>query len=192
MLKRCVFILATLFLSANALAQWELVNDESTVNYVSTKNSKVGEVNSFKQLNGSLKRNGKISVDIDLGSVETNIPIRNERMKSMLFEIASFSKANVSAALDVKAIDKMAIGETYKDSISFNLSLHGVSKEMATDVQVVKLAKNRILAISMNPVIVNADQYNLLEGVEKLREAANLPSISTAVPVTFSLMFKQQ
>jgi len=192
MLKRCVFILVTLFLSANALAQWELVNDESTVNYVSIKKSKVGEVNSFKQLNGSIERNGKVSVDIYLGSVETNIPIRNERMKSMLFEIASFSKANISAALDVKAIDKMAIGETYKDSISFNLSLHGVSKEMATDVRVVKLAKNRILAVSMNPVIVNADQYNLLEGVEKLREVANLPSISTAVPVTFSLIFKQQ
>jgi len=70
--------------------------------------------------------------------------------------------------------------------------LHGVSKEMATEVRVVKLAKNRILAVSVNPIIVNADQYNLLEGVEKLREVANLPSISTAVPVTFSLIFKQQ
>ena len=87
---------------------------------------------------------------------------------------------------------KGKVGETYKDSIRFNLSLHGLSKEMAADVRVVKLAKNRILAVSVNPIIVNADQYNLLEGVEKLREVANLPSISTAVPVTFSLIFKQQ
>ncbi len=192
MIKRCIIILATLFLSSNALAQWELVNDESTVNYVSIKKSKAGEVNSFKELSGSIEGNGKITVDIDLGSVETNIPIRNERMKTMLFEVASFSKANISATLDPKILDKMNIGETYKDTIRFNLSLHGVSKEMATDVRVVKLAKNRILAVSVNPIIVNADQYNLLEGVEKLREVANLPSISTAVPVTFSLIFQQQ
>ena len=192
MLKTSIFIFTALFLSSNALAQWELMNDESTVNYVSIKKSNVGEVNSFKKLNGSIEDNGKISVDIDLGSVETNIPIRNDRMKTMLFEVASFSKANISADLDSKALDKMNIGETYKDSIRFNLSLHGVSKEIVTDVRVVKLAKNRILAVSVNPIIVNADQYNLLEGVEKLREVANLPSISTAVPVTFSLIFKQQ
>ena len=192
MLQRSIFILATIFLSSNALAQWELVNDESIVNYVSIKKSTVGEVNIFKELNGSIEDNGKVSVDIDLGSVETNIPIRNERMQTMLFEVASFSKANISAAFDPVALDKMNIGETYKDSIRFNLSLHGVSKEMVTDVRVVKLANNRILAVSVNPIIVNADQYNLLEGVEKLREVANLPSISTAVPVTFSLIFKQQ
>ncbi|PLA73585.1 YceI family protein [Hydrogenovibrio sp. SC-1] len=192
MLKRCILILATVFFSTNALAQWALVNDDSELNYVSIKKSKVGEVNSFKQLEGSINSDGKLSINIDLGSVETNIPKRNERMKSMLFEIASFSKANISAALDVKTIDKMAIGETYQDSFRFNLSLHGVSQEMATDVRVVKLAKDRILAVSMNPVIVEASQYDLLEGIEKLREVANLPSISSAVPVTFSLIFKQQ
>ena len=192
MLRKSIFVLAMLFLSSNALAQWELVNDESTVNYVSIKKINVGEVNSFRELNGSIEDNGKVSVDIDLGSVETNIPIRNERMKTMLFEVTSFSKANISADLDPEALDKMNIGETYKETITFNLSLHGVSKEMATDVRVVKLAKNRILAVSVNPIIVNADQYNLLEGVEKLREVASLPSISTAVPVTFSLIFKQQ
>jgi polyisoprenoid-binding protein YceI len=192
MLKTCFVLLATVFLASNAFAQWELVDNESIVNYVSIKKSQVGEVNSFKKLNGSIESNGNMSVDIDLASVETNIPIRNERMKTMLFEIDSFSKATISAALDLKALDEMDIGETYKDSIGFNLSLHGVSKEMVTDVRVVKLAKNRILAISETPIIVNADQYKLLEGVKKLQEVANLPSISTAVPVTFSLIFSQK
>ena len=168
------------------------MDNGSTVNYVSIKKSQVGEVNSFKKLNGSIESNGNMSVDIDLASVETNIPIRNERMKTMLFEIDSFSKATISAALDPKALDQMDIGETYRDSIGFELSLHGVSKEMVTDVRVVKLAKNRILAISEAPIIVNADQYKLLEGVKKLQEVANLPSISTAVPVTFSLIFVKQ
>jgi len=192
MLKVYLFIFASIILSSNAVAQWELVNDESILNYISIKKSKVGEVNGFKTLSGSIESDGNVSVTIDLGSVETNIPIRNERMKNMLFEVASYAKANISGVLDLKALSEINVGETYMDSISVNLSLHGVSNEVVTDVRVVKLSKNRILAVSVKPIIVNADQYKLLEGVGKLREVANLPSISTAVPVTFSLVFKQQ
>jgi len=192
MLKIYLFIFASIILSSNAVAQWELVNDESILNYISIKKSKVGEVNGFKTLSGSIESDGNVSVEIDLASVETNIPIRNERMKNMLFEVASFAKANISGVLDLKALSEINVGETYVDSISVNLSLHGVSNEVVADVRVVKLSKNRILAASVKPVIVNADQYKLLGGVGKLREVANLPSISTAVPVTFSFVFKQQ
>jgi polyisoprenoid-binding protein YceI len=192
MLKKYVFLLSTLLLSSNALAQWELVNDQSTINYVSTKASKVGEINSFKKLNGTIKDTGELSVDIDLASVETNIAIRNERIKAMLFDVASFSAANISADLDPKLFNDLTVGESYKSAISFNLSLHGVSQKITTDIQVVKLAKNDILAFSLTPIIINADKYNLVAGIEKLREVANLPSISPVVPVSFSLVFKQQ
>lgn len=184
-------LLATLLLSSNAFAQWELMNDESTVSYVSIKKSIVGEVNGFGTLDGSIASNGAMSVVIDLGSVETNIPIRDERMKTMLFEVASFPTATISATLDPDALKQMKVGETYRESVNFNLSLHGISKQLTTDVRVVKLSNNRILAVSEKPVIVSADEYNLSKGVEKLREVASLPSISTAVPVTFSLVFGQ-
>lgn len=192
MLKKSIFILSALLLSSNAFAQWTLVNDESTVNYVSTKKSQVAEVNGFKQLNGSISDNGKLSVDIDLGSVETHVEKRNERMKSMFFETAAFPQANVSAMLDDKALAKMSTGETYRKSMKFHLSLHGVNKEMTAEVRVVKLANDRIMAASLNPIIVNAGEYDLVKGVEKLREAAHLPSISTAVPVTFNLVFEKK
>ena len=191
MLKTCFLLLATLLLSSNAFAQWELMNDESTVSYVSIKKSIVGEVNGFGTLDGSIASNNAMSVVIDLGSVETNIPIRDERMKTMLFEVASFPTATISATLDPDALKQMKVGETYRESVNFNLSLHGISKQLTTDVRVVKLSNNRILAVSEKPVIVSADEYNLSKGVEKLREVASLPSISTAVPVTFSLVFGQ-
>jgi polyisoprenoid-binding protein YceI len=192
MLKKYILILSTLLLSSSALAQWELINDESTVNYVSTKSSKIGELNSFHQLNGTINNNGELTIGIDLASVDTNIAIRNERIKAMLFEVSSFSKANISAALDSKKLNELNIGETYTDSVSFNLSLHGVAKDITTKIQVIKLANNKILAVSVNPIIINAKQYNLLEGIEKLREVAGLPSISPVVPVNFSLVFTQK
>ena len=191
MLKGCLFTLMSLILSSNAFANWKLLNDESSVNYVSVKNSSVAEVNRFKNLSGSLEDDGKLSVEIDLGSVDTNVAIRDDRMKSVLFEVASFAKANISAALDLKPLTEMNIGDSYNTSININLSLHGVSKELATDVRVVKLSNNRILAVSEKPVILSAADYNLAGGVEKLQQIAKLAAISTAVPVTFSLVFSQ-
>jgi len=192
MLKVYLFALVSLFVYSNAFAQWTLINDESNVNYVSIKKSQVGEVNSFRSLNGSIDNNGKVLVEIDLGSVETNVPVRDERMKTMLFEVATFSKAMISTALDIKALNDMSIGDTYDASMNISLSLHGVSKEIVADVRVVKLTKNRILAVLLKPVIVNAADFKLSEGIEQLRKIAKLPSISSAVPVTFSLVFSQQ
>ena len=191
MLKVCLFTIMSLVLSSNAFANWKLLNDESSVNYVSVKNSSVGEVNGFKNLSGSLEDDGKLSVEIDLASVDTNVAIRDDRMKSELFEVASFAKANISAALDLKPLTEMNIGDSYNTSININLSLHGVSKELVTDVRIVKLSNNRILAISEKPVILSAADYNLAGGVEKLQQLAKLAAISTAVPVTFSLVFSQ-
>ena len=156
MLKIYLFSLVSLFVYSNAFAQWTLINDESTVNYVSIKKSQVGEVNSFKSLNGSIDNNGKVSVEIDLGSVATNVPIRDERMKVLFFEVATFSKATISTAIDIKALTDMNIGDTYDASMNIGLSLHGDSKEIVADVRVVKLSRNRILAVLLKPIIVNA------------------------------------
>ncbi|MGO3344912.1 MAG: YceI family protein [Marinomonas sp.] len=192
MFKKSILVLSALLLSTSVLAQWKLDTKDSTLNYVSTKMSKVVEVNSFQKLEGSITDNGELSVDIDLASVETNVPIRNARVKALLFDVTSFSKANISAVLDPKSLSDMKVGETYTKAMSFNLSLHGIEKEVTANIRVVKLADDRVLALSASPIVVYADEYKLTDGIEKLREAAKLPSISTAVPVTFSLIFDQE
>ncbi len=192
MFKKYIFIFSTLLISSNALAQWSLINDESTVNYISIKSSKVSELNHFNMLNGTLNDNGSLSIDIDLASVETNIPIRNERVKTILFETTSFTKANILANLDLKKLNALNIGDTYTNPIKFKLSLHGVSKEITANIRVVKLTKDKLLAFSLTPIIIDAEQYNLAEGINKLRDIAKLPSISTTVPVSFSLIFNKK
>jgi len=44
---------------------------------------------------------------------------------------------------------------------------------------------------SLAPVIVQANEFGLVAGVEKLKELAGLPSISLAVPVSFVLTLAQ-
>ena len=121
MKKTALIMFAMLLLSSSAFAEWTLNNEESTIHFVSIKKSTVGEVHHFTKLNGSIKDSGAVSLNIDLASVETNIPIRNDRMKSMLFNIEQFSQANLSGTVDLTRLETLKTGESYHDSIKFKL-----------------------------------------------------------------------
>jgi len=41
----------------------------------------------------------------------------------------------------------------------------------------------------VQPILLSADSFNLVSGIEILRDLANLSSISHAVPVNFTLFF---
>jgi hypothetical protein len=55
---------------------------------------------------------------------------------------------------------------------------------------VAKLGRQRLLVTSERPLLLNAADVGLADGVERLREIAGLPSISPAVPVSFVLLFE--
>ena len=189
-MKRISLFFLVLLMPLSVLSQWQLDNDNSKVSFVSIKKSSVGEVSYFKNLSGEIDK-GKAGVSIDLSSVESNISIRNERMKLMLFEVEKFAKASVSGEINSSKISKMKAGETYRDQQKLTLDLHGVTKEIEVPVRVSKLANDNLLITSEQPVIVKAGDYALVKGVEMLREVAGLPVISTSVPVSFSLVFKK-
>jgi len=132
-----------------------------------------------------------VEIAIDLTSVDTNIAIRDERMKEFLFETERFAVAVLTAQVDADAVAELAVGSTQALSVEGELTLHGQSEPVTLALNVVRLSDSELLAISSQPVIINAGSFDLADGVEKLREIAGLPSISTAVPVTFSLTFKR-
>jgi len=69
------------------------------------------------------------------------------------------------------------------------LTMRGVTKKVMVSVMVAHTGKE-LLVTSAKPIIIKAADYGMEEGVKKLQELAKLPSIATAVPVTFSLVFK--
>lgn len=188
-----IFLLALLLLmmSSTAMAEWTLLNDQSTIHFVSIKKSAVGEVNSFKQLTGSISANGEVSLSIDLASVATDIAIRDERLKAMLFEIIEFPQAEINGTVDLTRVATLKAGDSYTDAVKLKLSLHGITHDLISEVQVIKLTEKRLLVTSAKPVVLSAADFQLTGGIEKLRLAADLPSISSAVPVSYTLVFKQ-
>lgn len=184
-------LFSLLVLPASALADWQLMGDDSSVNFVSVKKSTIAETHNFKGLSGTISDAGKAELTIDLASVETNIPIRNERMQKMLFETAKFAKASISADVDAAKLKALRPGQSMSVAADVTLEIHGQQQTEKADLQVTGLAGSQLQITTNAPIIVNAGNYKLLEGIEKLREVAGLDSISPIVPVTATLVFKQ-
>jgi len=181
--------LVTLIAPASAWAQWELEAGKSVVNFVSVKNDSVAEVHSFAELLGYVSAEGNMQLAIDLASVETLVPIRNERMREMLFETSKFSTATISGAIDPEIIAAVAEGGTVTTDLTLTLALHGMEKALTVPVVLIGEASGRIQVFTPAPVIVNAADFGLEAGVAALQSVAGLKAISTAVPVTVHLAF---
>ncbi|MEM5498566.1 YceI family protein [Paraglaciecola mesophila] len=179
---------SSLLVCASASADWQLLNKDSQLNFISTKNIKVSEIHHFSNLSGSLTSAGELSVDIDLASVETGIDIRNSRMREKLFMVENFPKATLTASLP-KEIVAFTKGQAGTFTIPAKLSVLGQHKDIEVKVQVTKTDHNRFVATSVQPVMISAGDYGLQEGIDWLQNVAGLSSISPNVPVTFNLTF---
>lgn len=166
----------------------KLDNSHSTLTFVSVKKGSIGEVHRFTQLSGELEK-GEARIEINLASVETGIPVRNQRMQQMLFDVASFPQAIISADFDAE-LAELKPGEVRDTQITFGLDLHGIQKALKADVTVIGI-DGGIMVVSRAPVIVSATDFDLGKGIEALREIAKLSSIAQAVPVSFQLAFRE-
>ena len=182
--------LLTLLASAQAAAQWTLSADDSSLSFISVKAEHIAEVHSFARLSGEIGSGGEAVVSIDLTSVQTGIDIRNERMQSMLFNTDMYPRAQVSADVDAAALSSMAVGESAVLEVPLAINLHGEVLTLSAPLRVSHV-QGGLRVDTLAPIIVKADAFALVDGIESLREIAGLPSISRSVPVSFSLLFSQ-
>ena len=186
-----LFIVTTLLVAGPCFAAWTLDNDSSQVSFVSVKAGDAGEVHRFTEISGELSADGKASVTIQLASVDTLIPLRDERMRELLFQTGIFPTASLSTDIDMDALSAIEPGNSMDMAANLTLELHGQQLSLAAEMIVARLGDHRLMVSSRKPVIVNAASVDLVNGIEALREIANLPSISKAVPVSFVLTFDE-
>lgn len=184
-------VLCTLLLGLSGLshAHWNLNNDFSRLSFVTIKAGNIGEVHRFKKLSGAVDDKGKLSFVVHTASVDTLIPIRDERMQEFLFESGLFPHATLTAQLDPTALAEIPTGGSSLIEVNGTLTVRDVEVAMATTVVVTRVASRRLQVHTLEPVLLNAAQFGLTDSVEKLRELAGLPSISQTVPVSFALTF---
>lgn len=191
-MKTLIMAVGLGMLSLNAYsASWQVSNEGSRVNFISIKKGDIAEVHHFSEVSGELNDAGAFSLSIPLSSVVTNVDIRDQRMKEILFETAQYPALKLSAKVDASQIEQASVGSIMSMTIEASISLHGQSQTIPVMVSVAKLAKDKLMVASEAPLVVNAADFGFTSGVEKLRELAGLSSISLAVPVSFVLTLKR-
>ena len=187
-MKYFVFVALTCF-SLFAHSEWVVDTKNSHVGFASVKNKTIAENHRLSGLTGSVGSDGEALVSIDLATVETLVPIRNERIREILFDVANFPSATIQTKLDMDQINSISSGETEGLRIPLSIGLKSIKISKSVMVKVVRSGENIYDVASADPVMIRASDFSLLDGVKTLQEMAGLQSIEPVVPVTFNLRF---
>lgn len=176
---------------APASAAWKIDGEQSALHFLSTKNAQVTEVHEFHSVSGSVSDSGELSVSVSLESVDTAIDIRNQRMKEILFRIADFPAATFTADLP-EAMTTLSPGQTTSGTVKGTLSLHGEAVPVSFKVRASRLSDTSMVVSTIAPSLIRAKSFELVDGLMELQNIAGLNSITTTVPVTFSVVLTNQ
>ncbi|MBO9447476.1 cytochrome c family protein [Ruegeria sp. R14_0] len=180
--------IASAIVATPVLAQtWTLAPEGSHLAYGSIKKDTIGEVNSFTNISGQVSQDGKVEIEIDLSSVETNIDIRNERMIEFVFRKAG--TASLTADFDMSEVSALGVGETTTVDAEARLSLAGTDVDFDAEMFVARLSETSVMVSTNDMVFIGTEDAGVDAGIDKLMQLADLPGITRTVPVTARLIF---
>ena len=169
---------------------WTLVAKSSKLQFQSVKNMSKVETSSFASYNGHIDPDGRAIITVQLDSVDTKIDLRNVRMRFLLFETFLHPEAFVNLTINAADFSALATARRQTFAVSFELDLHGVKQQMQTDVVATLITNDMVSVASTAPVLVAFDQFNLMDGMQKLQEAANV-TITPSGLVSFDFVFQR-
>ena len=172
-----------------AHADWYLDGESSRLSFISTKNANLSEVQRFLVLHGKVDAKGLAEVEVELESVNSGIPLRDERMRKELFEIQTYPEALITAQIDLRPINDLAPGAQLELRLPLTVNLHGKQHQYNAELLATRLDDRRFQVVTLEPLVINAEDFDLAPGLETLRKVADLSAISLSVPVGAVLIF---
>jgi outer membrane protein OmpA-like peptidoglycan-associated protein len=185
------------FAPQHALAQdnifapgWTMNAEASTLRFQSVKNETKVEFSTFGSYAGTIDENGVATVRILMDSVDTNVDLRNVRMRFLLFETFQFPEAVVTMQLDPAQLEDLVDVRRKVMMANYTIELHGVISEREAEIAVTLLDDNTVSVTSSTPISLPTADFALDGGVAKLEEAAKVQIIPSAT-VTFDFLFNR-
>lgn len=164
--------------------------ENSSLFFVTSRRTHDLEIQTFTDLFGSISQSGEATLGINLDSVSTGVDIRNERIREFLFEVPTFgAEAIVTLPVDLPSLSAQSVGSTVTETVAATLGLHGLNVAIDTDLTITRLSDSQVMVQNVSPIVIDAADYALVDGIEVLRGLANLPIISYSVPVNFTLIY---
>ncbi len=162
---------------------WVLNPELSSLSIITTKNNKVTEVSEFTKFKGSINKSNYLSIELDMTSLETNIPIRNERIGKHLFETNLYPTADIHTQLKAEDLNAGV------HQITFDVDLHGVSGIVTAEFMVFEQNGKKVITL-LKPLVVTAGMFGLEQGITTLKNIAKLQNINFTVPIHLILTFE--
>lgn len=183
-------IAATLIASGSTTfaETWTLDGQSSKLAFGSVKSEYVGEIHSFDALSGTVSRDGAVEITVELGSVNTEFDIRNERMIEHVFDFAP--NALITGQIDMATLSELGVGETAVIPVEAQLSFLGTDLPVTPEMFVARIADDKVMVTTDSMVFVATDELEIDAGIDMLKEIAGLDTITRAVPITMRLMFQ--
>ena len=182
--------LAALIAAPAMAAGWTTVDDQSSVAFGSIKSDTVGEVHHFERVKGTVAEDGKLMLDIDLASAQTNIDIRNERIAKLLFQEGK-ATARLVGEIDMDEVSALGVGETALVDIEGVLAFGGLDADIEATMLVARLAEDRVLVTTADFIMLETADLGIDAGVDQLMELAGLPGITRVTPIAARLVFEK-
>ena len=164
---------------------WKIEPENSSIAFASIKNDAIGESHHFSGVSGTVDADGQVAVDIDLTGVETNIDIRNERMREFVFN--NMPSATLTAEVEMADLSSLDVGASTTTDAFGTLSLLGTEVDVDAVLFVMRVAEDKVMVTTDGMAMLNVEDAGLSVGVEKVRDIAGLDSITGVSPVTMRL-----
>lgn len=190
---KTALLLWCIVVGSQASADWVLSEAGTSLHFTSTKNQNIAEVHDIRDLKGELLSDGSFNITLDTRSVNTGIQVRDERMTSLLFESGLYPFITISGRVDYFSADDMKAGiiRTTPFDVEITIDMHGISQTQKASMLVYKVDE-KTLGVSLHkPIIINAGDFQMETGVERLRKIAGLESINFSIPVTGHFVFNK-
>lgn len=182
-------MLLSLGVSLSAQANWYLDGESSRLSFITTHNANVSNIHRFLVLHGKVERNGRAQLRIEMDSVNSAVPLRDERMRDVLFDFKHFPEAQITAQIDLQPINDLANGAQLELHLPVTVSLRGKQHTYEAQLLATRLDERRFQVVTLEPLMLQAEDFGLQPELEALRKIAGLSAISFSVPVGAVLIF---
>lgn len=182
-------LLLTLGVSLSAQANWYLDGESSRLSFITTQNANIANVHRFLVLHGKVDRKGQAQLRIEMDSVNSAVPLRDERMRDVLFDFKHVPEAQITTQIDLQPINDLASGAQLELKLPVTVSLRGKQHTYEAELLATRLDERRFQVVTLEPLMLQAEDFGLQPELETLRKLAGLSAISFSVPVNAVLIF---
>lgn len=167
---------------------WVMNAESSELRFLSVKKGTVAESSRFATYSGVISPEGEAQIVVMMDSVDTNVDLRNVRMRFLFFETFKFPEAKVTAKLSADQLKDLHITRHKFIDLPIKLNLHGITLERTEEVAVTLIDNDRVAVANTAPIALALTDFNLEEGRVKLEEAANVDILPFGF-VSFDFVF---